>query len=81
MKSPNQIIKIKLDTSSLTAEDVEDLGRWENEGGHPGERPDLISSLPLPLHKEEIFEVVSCEIVVEEGQVLLMVELNILSHH
>lgn len=81
MKSPYQTIKVKLDTSSLTAGDMEDLRRWENEGGHPAEKPDLIASLPVPLHEEEIFEVLSCEIIVDEGQLFLQVKLNVLSHH
>lgn len=83
MKPHYKNIKIEIDSSSLTAEDLADLQRWEYEGGHPNNKPDAISSLelPLPLHKKEIFEVVDSEVVVENGKLYLKADINILSHH
>ena len=83
MKSPNQTIKIEIDTSSLTADDLEAFRRWENEGGHPSSRPDILASLslPLPLQNGEIFEVVDSDVIVENGKLHLQAEINVLSHH
>lgn len=83
MKPHYKSIKIKIDDDNFTAEDLADLQRWEDEGGHASDKPDVISSLsiPLPLHKKEIFEVVKSEIIVEDGKLYLSADINILSHH
>ncbi|MFH5833141.1 hypothetical protein ACG2F4_15145 [Halalkalibaculum sp. DA3122] len=83
MKPRYKNIKIKLDQSSITPEDLADLQRWEDEGGHPDNKPDAISSLelPLPLHKKEIFEVIDSEVIIEDGKLYLKADINILSHH
>lgn len=83
MKTTTQSIKIKIDTRSLTAADLDDIRRWDNEGGHPADRPDLVSSLrmPLQLHTDEIFEVVGSDVIVEDGQLYQKAEINVLSHH
>ncbi|MDX1639001.1 MAG: hypothetical protein R3281_13590 [Balneolaceae bacterium] len=82
MKHHYHTLKIALDTSSLSKEDIDDLFRWEDEGGHPSDKPDALSSLnlPVPLHKKEIFEVVDTELQLEGEQVYLNVSVNKLSH-
>ncbi|MDZ7691060.1 MAG: hypothetical protein U5K69_07960 [Balneolaceae bacterium] len=83
MHTPDRNIKIKIDTPNLSAEDIEDLFRWENEGGHPADKPDLLSSitLPLPLKKDWIFEVKDTDIIIEDGQLYLQAGINLLSLH
>lgn len=81
MNTQNPKIKIKIENHNLTPEDFEDLRRWENEGGLPSQKPNSFSSLPLPLHSKEIIEVIDCDIIVEDGQIFLLTEINVLSHH
>lgn len=33
-----------------------------------------------PLHEKEIFEVTDCEIILENGQLFLLTEIDLLSH-
>lgn len=83
MKEPYRTIKIKIEIPNLTAEDLEDMLRWENEGGHPSGKPDLLDeeTLPLPLKKDWIFEVKDTEIIIEDGQLYLETGINLLSLH
>ncbi|GAA5520196.1 hypothetical protein LQ318_00625 [Aliifodinibius salicampi] len=81
MKSTNPRIKVKIEHNIVTDFDPEEVNRWENEGGSPSESPLPISHPDLPLHKKEIFEVLDCEIIVEDGQLYLEAEIDILSHH
>ncbi|MDR8393241.1 hypothetical protein NC796_18950 [Aliifodinibius sp. S!AR15-10] len=83
MKRKYKHIKIELETPTLSARDLQDLQRWEDEGGHLTEYPDLLASISsgLPLHKKEIFEVVESDLVIENGKLYLQADLNILSHH
>ena len=81
MNPANRQIKIKIEDHFLTKEDLEDLRRWENEGGYPAELTDLLSPASLPVHKKEIFEVTDSEIISEEGQLYILAEINVLSHH
>lgn len=81
MKSPNQQIKIKIEDHSLTEEDLNDLSRWEDEGGTTSRKTNFLSSSTLPVHKKEIFEVVDSEIISEDGQLYILAEINVLSFH
>jgi len=81
MKSPNRQIKIKIEDHFLTEEDLDDLRRWENEGGTANGRPNFLSDVALPVHKKEIIEVIDSDIISEDGQLYILAEINVLSHH
>lgn len=83
MKPKYKTLKIALDHPELSVQDIEDLERWEGEGGATGDNADIFSSLSLtlPIHKKEIFEVVDSELVIEEGKIYLKADINILSLH
>lgn len=79
MKSQNSQIKIKIDPDKLTAEDLDDLYRWENEGGLLSEKPDIIGNLLQPLQKGKVFEVSDYDIIIEDDQLYFLVTINSVS--
>ena len=75
MKDFDLSIKIKIDKTSLSREDLEDLRRWEDEGGLPDEEDIAV----LPIRPGEVFEVVRGDVIYENGEIFYLVDLNILS--
>lgn len=75
----NPVITIKLHEHQLGEEDLENLRRWENEGGTPTLDDAMISSVTLPLRPGQVFEVVRGEVRYEEGGLVYEAELNLLS--
>lgn len=74
-------IKVKIEHNMVADYEPGEINRWENEGGSPSESPIPVSHPDLPLHKKEIFEVVDCDIILEDGQLYLLTEIDVLSHH
>lgn len=81
MDSTNHQIKIKIEDHFLSEEDLDDLRRWEDEGGSPSKKMNLLDYPSLPVHKKEIFEIVDSDIISEDGQLYILAEINVLSHH
>jgi len=75
MKDFDLSIKIKIDKTSLSREDLEDLRRWEDEGGLSDEEDLAV----LPIQPGEVFEVVRGDVIYENGDIYYLVDLNILS--
>ncbi|SHE90743.1 hypothetical protein SAMN05443144_10480 [Fodinibius roseus] len=78
--SSNHRVKVKIEHNMVADIDPEEISRWENEGGLSSENPIPVSHPDLPLHEKEIFEVTDCEIILEDGQLYLLAEIDLLSH-
>lgn len=83
MKNTKPRLKIKIEPHMVNKyeNDQEEINRWENEGGLPSMESLSLPSPELPLHKKEIFEVVDCKLIVENGELYLLTEIDVLSHH
>ncbi len=81
MKNKNPRIKIKIEPHMVNEYVPEEISRWENEGGLPSMESFSLPTPALPLHKKGIFEVLDCKLIVENGELYLLTEIDILSHH
>lgn len=77
-KATTRILKIAINTNSLSALDVNELEQWENEGGQPGPPPNFLKSL-APVKRGEIFEVVGGDVHYEDGKLYYEAEIEILA--
>lgn len=78
MKRSNLKIKVKIEGHSYTEEDLQNMDRWENEGGSSNKDDLLIN---IPLKTGQIFEVLKGDIIYEDGQLYYNVELKLLALH
>lgn len=81
MKTTNARLKIKIEPHMIDDYDPEEISRWENEGGLPSIESFSLPTPALPLHKKEIFEVLDCKLIIENGELYLLTEIDVLSHH
>lgn len=78
-KVATRTLKIAIESHSVSAENIEELNRWENEGGQPRRTaPDLLESL-IPVKKGEIFEVKGGDFHTLDGEIYYEAEIEILS--
>ncbi|MCW9705863.1 hypothetical protein [Fodinibius salsisoli] len=79
---PPTSIKIKVEDHSYTKEDIEDLARWENEGGMPTNTTSQdSSSVNLPIKPGEVFKVAKSDLVYEDGKLYLQAQIDRLPQH
>ncbi|HKK47293.1 MAG TPA: hypothetical protein VJ964_17325 [Balneolaceae bacterium] len=77
-KTKTRVLKIVVDTKSLSASDLKEIEEWENEGGRPVSHNSIWKNI-APLRKGEIFEVVGEDMVYEDGKLYLLADLEILA--
>ena len=77
-KVNTRMLKVELNTGQLSADDINSLQQWENEGGRSGDMPDFLKSL-RPLRRGDIFEVLASDITYEDGKLYLTAEIDILA--
>lgn len=78
-KATTRTIKVMIDSKSLSPLDINELEKWEDEGGQPASSTtDFLKSL-APLKKGEIFEVVGGDIHYEDGKIYFETEIEILA--
>ena len=70
-------LTVKIDTSHLSPLDLNDIEKWENEGGKPAEGPnDILRSL-MPVQNGTIFEVKGGSFQYEDDQLLYIIEIEV----
>ena len=72
-------IRIKLDDQPLLADYVEEVQRWEGEGGNSARLNDLLKEISHPLRKGEVFEVLGGELVSEKGSLYYDADIELLA--
>ncbi|NGP76585.1 hypothetical protein G3570_08070 [Balneolaceae bacterium YR4-1] len=71
-----ETLKVKLDKSSHLKEYLEDLLRWESEGGNSSDLNDILDDLDSPLRAGDVFEVQEGHIISEKEEFYLEVKIK-----
>ena len=77
-KRSTKTLVVKIDSPSLLGSDLNNIQQWENEGGQQGPTSDFLRSLS-PIRQGQIFEVISGDFHVEEGEIFYEAEVQILA--
>ncbi len=77
-KVATRTLKILIESDSVDPFDVEEINRWENEGGQPGSAPDFLQSM-RPMKKGEIFEVKGGDFHTGDGKLYYEAEIELLA--
>ncbi len=78
MNKEDKLIKIKIEDHSYSRKDLEDMKRWEDEGGTT-KGNGFASSVKPPVKPGQIFEVLEGEIIYENGELYYMTKLSLLA--
>jgi len=77
-KTMTRALKIEVENESLSVSDLKEIEQWENEGGRPVSDTKIWKNA-VPLRKGEIFEVVSEDLIYEDGKLYLIAEIELLA--
>ncbi len=77
-KVATRTLKILIESDSVDPFDIEEINRWENEGGQPGSAPDFLKTL-RPVKKGEILEVKGGDFHTVNGKLYYQAEIELLA--